>query len=96
MYQETPQRSVGGLPMETSFQECIVMDLKLYKGKILLHVIDHANRLSVSSFVKSKGPQVILNTIFKLWIKIYGALEKFLTDNGRELLIQNLLIWLNL
>ena len=71
--------------MATSFQECIAMDLKFYKGRILLHLIDHhTTRLSVSSFVKSKEPEVIFNAIFKSWIQVYGAPEKFLTDNGRE------------
>ena len=71
--------------MTTSFQECIAMDLKFYKGRILLHLIDHdTTRLSVSSFVKSKEPEVILNAIFKSWVQVYGAPEKFLTDNGRE------------
>ena len=70
--------------MATSFQECIAMDLKFYKERILLHLIDHATRLSVSSFVRSKEPKVILKAIFKSWIQIYGAPEKFLTDNGGE------------
>ena len=70
--------------MVTSFQECIVIWLKFYKGKILLHLIDHATRLSVSSFVKSKEPEVILKAIFKPWIQIYAAPEKVLTDNSRE------------
>ena len=70
--------------MATSFQECIAMDLKFYKGRILLHLIDHATRLSVSSFLKSKEPEVILKTIFKSWIQIYSATETFLTDNDKE------------
>ena len=60
------------------------MDLKFYKGRILLHLIDHPTRLSVSSFLKSKEPEVILKAIFKSWIQIYGAPEKFLTDNSGE------------
>ena len=70
--------------MATSFQECITMDFKFYKGRILLHLIDHTTRLSVSSFVKSKEPEVILKAIFKSWIQIYSAPENFLTDNGGE------------
>ena len=70
--------------MATSFQECIAMDLKFYKGRILLHLIDHATRLSVSSFFKSKEPEVILKAIFKSWIQIYSATETFLTDNDKE------------
>ena len=60
------------------------MDLKFYEGRILLHLIDHATRLSVLSFVKLKEPEVILKAIFKSWIQIYGVSEKFLTDNSRE------------
>ena len=30
--------------MATSFKERIAMDLKFYKGRILLHLIDHATR----------------------------------------------------
>ena len=84
IYRKTPQRPIVGLPIATSFQECIAMDLKFYEGRILLHLIDHATRLSVSSFVKSKEPEVILKAIFKPWIQIYAAPEKFLTDNSRE------------
>ena len=84
IYRKTPQRPIVGLPMATSFQECIAMDLKFYKERILLHLIDHTTRLSVSSFVKSKEPEVILKAIFISWIQIYGAPEKFLTDNSGE------------
>ena len=68
--------------MATSFQKCITKDLKCYKEKILLHLINHATRLLVSRFVKSKKLEVILNAIFKSWIQIYGAPEDFLTDNS--------------
>ena len=70
--------------MATSFQECIAMDLKFYKGRIVRYLIDHTTRLSVSSFVKSKQPEVILKAIFKSWIQIYDAPEKFLTNNGSK------------
>ena len=68
IYRKAPQRPIVGLPMTTSFQECITMDLKFYKERILLHLINHATRLSVLSFVKSKEPEVILKAIFKSWI----------------------------
>ena len=59
--------------MGTLFQECIAMDFKYYKGRILLNLIDPATRLSVSSFVKSKEPEVVLKAIFKSWMQIYGV-----------------------
>ena len=80
IYRKTPKRPAVGLPVASSFQKCIGMDLKFYKGRILLHFIDHATRLSVPGFVKSKETEVIL----KSQIQIYGAPEKFLTDNDGE------------
>ena len=46
MYQKTPQRPVGGLPMETSLQECIVMD---YQFHVLSNKKDHKSSLILFS-----------------------------------------------
>ena len=62
----------------------ILQWIQNFKGRTLLYSINHATGLSVSNFVKSKEPEVILKAIFKSWIQIYGALEKFLTDNSGE------------
>ena len=70
--------------MATSFQECIAMDLKFYREKNLPYLLDHVTNLSVTCFLESKEPEVILNAIFKSCIQIYGAPETFLTDNGGE------------
>ena len=77
-------RPVVGLSMATKFNECVAMDLKFYKGKILIHMIDHASRLSSGSRISSKDPGVIIKSIFKNWITIYGRPNKFLSDNGGE------------
>ena len=34
----TPTRPVVELPIATTFQECVEMDLKFYNGNILLHL----------------------------------------------------------
>ena len=62
------------------------MDLKFYRGKILLHLADHATQLSAASVIPSKDLCVIIKYmyIFRIWIQIYGSAEKFLTDNGGE------------
>ena len=70
--------------MATKFNECVAMDLKFYEGKILLHMIDHASRLSSGSRISSKDPVVIIKSIFKNWITIFGRPGKFLSDNGGE------------
>ena len=84
IYRKSPARPVVGSAMATSFKECVAMGLKFYKGKIILHLVDHTTRLSTSCFVTSKEPEVIINWIFRSWIQIYGTPEKFLSDNGAE------------
>ena len=68
LYKKTPPQATVGLPMATAFQKCVAMDLKFYRGKILLHLIDHATRLTTSTFVLSKEPNVIISAIFRSWI----------------------------
>ena len=83
-FRRPPPRPVVGLPMATTFGECVAMDLKMFHGTKLLHMIDHATRLSACAIVKSKQPEEIISKIFKVWISVYGCPEKFLTDNGGE------------
>ena len=70
--------------MTTTFQECVAMDLKFCSGNIILHLVNHAKRLSSSKIIKSKGPKEIIDNIFKIWMQIYGAPGKFLTYKGGE------------
>ena len=88
LYQKPPPRSIVGLPMASTFQECVAMDLEFYRGKILLHFEDHATRLSV---IPPKDLGIITKYIFKIWIQIYDSAEKFLTDNGGEFANQELM-----
>ena len=41
------------------------MDLKFYKKRTLLHLIDHATRLSSSTVIASEDPEVVIEAIFK-------------------------------
>ena len=84
IYKKAPPRPVTGLPLATHFQECVAMDLKFYKKHIILHIIDHATRLSASTLIRSKEPEVVIQGILQNWISVYGTAEKFLTDNGGE------------
>ena len=84
LYKRPPPRPVSCLPIATSFQECVAMDLKFYNRHILLHLIDYATRLSGSTIVPSKKPDDIIKAIFKIWIGIFGSPGHFLTDNGGE------------
>ena len=70
--------------MSNTFLGTVAMDLKHYKGKILLHVVDHCSRLSASAIIPNKQPETIIKYIFKSWISVFGSPTKFLTDNGRK------------
>ena len=83
-YKKTPPRPVVGFPMATKFNECVAMDLKFYDGKIILHMIDHVSKLSAAARVSSKEPRIIIKSIFKNWVSVYGVPIKFLSDNGGE------------
>ena len=76
-FQRPPPRPVVGLPMATTFGECVAMDLKMFHGTKLLHMIDHATRLSACAIVKSKQPEEIISKIFKMWISVYGRPDIF-------------------
>ena len=45
-YKKTPARPVVGLPMASSFLETVALDLKDYKGNLIIHLIDLCTRLS--------------------------------------------------
>ena len=49
------------------------MDLKFYKVKILLHMTNHARRLSATTIVPSKNPEHIANAIIQYWVALYGS-----------------------
>ena len=84
LYKKPAPKPIVGLPSASRFQEFVAMDLKFYKGKIILHLVDHAARLSVSSLVPSKKPDVIIESIFKNWISAFSSADQFLSDNVGE------------
>ena len=77
IYKKSPARPIARLPMATSFKECIAMDLKFYKGKIILHLVDQAKKLPTSCFATSNETKAIINGITRIWIQIYRKPENF-------------------
>ena len=64
-YQRTPSRPVVALPMATQFNEKVCMDLKQWRGKWILHMVDMWSRFSISVFVDRKRPRDIIDKIIK-------------------------------
>ena len=83
-YRRPSPRPVVGLPLASEFNEVVAMDLKMFEGKWILHLIDHLSRFSAASFINSKNPEEIIQKIFEIWISVFGPPQRFLSDNGGE------------
>ena len=86
-YQKNQDRPVTGFPQATNFNECVAMDLKTWSfhdNVLLIHLVDHLTRYSASSVIRSKRKEVIIESIFKIWISIFGSPMAVLVDNGGE------------
>ena len=83
-YRKAPRRPIVGLPLAHSFNEVLQIDLKFINSKIILHMIDSATRLSSCTILSSKSADQVMNGLLRYWISLYGAPQKYHTDNGGE------------
>ena len=56
----------------------------LSKESLVDYIVDHLTRYSVSCVIQLKRKEVIIESIFKIWIAIFGSPKRFLVDNGGE------------
>ena len=85
IYAKTPSRPVVGMPMASKFNEKVAMDLKLWNGRWILHIIDMWSRYTLSTFVERKRPANIIDTLMTQWIGKFGVMKALLTDNLDEI-----------
>ena len=83
-YTKTPPRSVVSLPMALEFNEKFAMDLKQWKGRWILHMIDMWARYTVSVFINRKRPSDIIDAMMTHWTGKFGVMKSILNDNGGE------------
>ena len=83
-YARLSQVPVAGLPHASNFNKTVEIDLKIFKGTIILHMTDHLTRFSSAFVCKLKEPQIIIDGMCKAWIVIFGSPEMSITDNGGE------------
>ena len=50
-----PPQPVVSSPMASHFQETVAIDLKIYRGQNILHLIDLCTRLSAAAFIPNKN-----------------------------------------
>lgn len=84
VYAKTPVRPVVALPMARNFNEKVAMDLKQYKGRWILHMIDMWSRYTVSMFISHKKPSNVIDALMKNWVGVFGVMGSLMTDNGGE------------
>ena len=84
-HKRSAPRPTVGLPLATRFNQVVGLDLKmLSNGVWFLHCIDAVTRFSVAITIKSKAKGEIIENLFRIWISIFGAPEKYFSDNGGE------------
>jgi hypothetical protein len=83
-FAKTPSRPVVALPMASSFNEVVAVDLKKWEGGHILHIIDMWSRFSMSTFIRRKRPSDIIEGLMVKWISIFGVMGALMSDNGGE------------
>ena len=87
LYAKTPPKPVVAMSRATKFNEVLSIDLKFWKEKIILYLIDQWSRLTVGTFIKSKDPSDVLDAIWMKWIAAgYGPPKYIHNDRGGEFL----------
>ena len=85
MYARTPAKPVVALSRAQKFNDVLSLDLKFWRGKIILYMIDHWSRLTVGCFISSKKPCEIVDAVWMHWISVgYGRPECVHSDAGGE------------
>ena len=83
-YRRPRLRPVAGFPMVKKFNEAFGMDLKkwLLSPKLLfLHLVSHITHYSASCIICIKRKEKIIESIFQIWISIFGLAKKVLVRN---------------
>ncbi|ESO92708.1 hypothetical protein LOTGIDRAFT_175654 [Lottia gigantea] len=81
-YVKTPPRPVVSMPMASRFNEKVAMDLKLWWGLWILHIIDIWSRYTVSLFIARKRPCDVIDGLMGRWVAVFGVKGGIMTDNG--------------
>ena len=80
-FKRSPCRPVVSMLMANHFNDMISMDLKIWKEKYFLTIIDMATRYCDACVITSKAADVIIDAVMKHWGTIFGAPKKIFTHN---------------
>ena len=84
-YKKPKSRPIVSLPLGTTFNETLAMDLKVWKiGVYFLVLVDLATRFCQAIVINNKRPDTVIKAIFSKWISVFGAPRQIFSDNGCE------------
>ena len=72
-YSKTPPRPVVSMPMATSFNETVAMDLKQLNGQWILHIKDMWSSYSTSVFINRKTSRDVF-ALMQKWVGVFGVM----------------------
>ena len=62
-YKRPSPKPIVSFPLAKEFNETVAMDLKVYDGHYILHLIDHATRFSAATVISSKTKENIISKV---------------------------------
>ena len=83
-YRRNKPRPVVALPAASYFNQRVAIDLKKWKNKWILHMVDMWSRYTMSVFVNRKVSSGIIDRIMEFWIGVFGVPRALMSDNGGE------------
>ena len=73
-------RSIASTSLATKFNESVQYDLLFHKRFIILHMLDACIRWSAAMTIPSKHAEVILESMDKLWFRVFGSPQELVGD----------------
>ena len=83
-YRRPASRPVVSVPLATTFNETVAIDLKIWGKNYFLVLIDVATRFCAARVIKNKEAPTIMKGLFLSWITLFGAPKKIFSDCGGE------------
>ena len=80
----SPDKPAVTLPSANCFNDKVAIDLKIYKKKYILYMIDMYSRYTVATVINRKKPSDVINAIMEKWVAYHGTMRVLLSDNGGE------------
>ncbi len=79
-----PPRPAVALAMADDFNQLLSMDIKIYKDKNILYLIDTFTRYTIGTVLKSKEPEQVIRALMEKWIRYFQKPKEIITDCGGE------------